>query len=1085
MTRTVRETTARSSDRAGGGARASSAVVHRRSPSSTVVERASERASDGRSFVDVWNRIGRRLRRRHEIDSGDITVRDDEGVEGGGVGSMTTSCARDRASVGGVGRAASGDDATTTTTTMMTTTTTTASAERVGGRRGGPVTTSEVHVLVVDDERICRTVTSSLLRRCGYRVTTASSGEEALELLRRGTEFHLLLTDVMMPGVDGPALLQIVRNDERLRDMPVVMMSANEHSETVFRCIQYGAEDYLLKPVSRKAVMHMWQHVWRKSHAQTARAVPRFEDGEEVLDDEEDYRGELAHGVPAVPEHAGFTGAPPDSADDAGTNEEKASLSPPLRMIRNNSTQSVVETAASGAKVGDAGTYTRSPRDNLSQGSVIAVKRVGAAAARDEAPEPARARPLPPPLAGLEDGPRGLKEWLDDDVAGAQAVSKEERWHVGWRILAFLDDVGSRGRASYESFDANCLEISPQGAISFSAREKVSKMEDGENPFVELAQELDDHDSRFVVGLVILNMFWPEVFITVYEAEYPQEALKYVISMTGFAERAMTAEIDAAKVVASLVRRENRADVKEASERLREIAGEARSQGVETERRIETLKNLENVLETLRSARGSQLLELSHSKGMLDMLLAQAGISVAHTSGSPDGSSVRKRARVDETGGVHPSQPCDGITCYDDETLKEEGVDAVVRSAFNPARSLEPDVFGDLERQLFQKCLKATKHNTTTNDDSDASWLKRFREDGSDATLSLRTVLDDFESDVCLATRAVSIKSRAAIGGDVSDFVANNFMVCCASWDRDGEFFATAGTNKSICIYEVDAVMHMGARVHCPAVEFEAHAKVSSLCYNPYVKQSIASGDYQGVVQLWDVQKEMSTWENNTHRRRVWSIDYSRIDPTKLASASDDGTVQVYSTSTKTATCAIQNRANVCSVKFHPETAHLLAIGSADHNIHCYDLRQPSKPLTTLRGHRKAVSYVCWAGDELVSASTDNSLKLWNIKSQNSQEACVRTFSGHTNEKNFVGLSANSEGYIACGSEDNVLHVYAKSSSVPVARYSFADKTSQSNPGRRDKGGFISAVDWSPDSKHILAASSRGHLKILTLTNDA
>ena len=40
--------------------------------------------------------------------------------------------------------------------------------------------------------------------------------------------------------------------------------------------------------------MHMWQHVWRKSHAQMARAVPRFENGEEVLDDEEDHRGELA-----------------------------------------------------------------------------------------------------------------------------------------------------------------------------------------------------------------------------------------------------------------------------------------------------------------------------------------------------------------------------------------------------------------------------------------------------------------------------------------------------------------------------------------------------------------------------------------------------------------------------------------------------------------------------------------------------------------------------------------------------------------------------------------------------------------------
>ena len=190
------------------------------------------------------------------------------------------------------------------------------------------------------------------------------------------------------------------------------------------------------------------------------------------------------------------------------------------------------------------------------------------------------------------------------------------------------------------------------------------------------------------------------------------------------------------------------------------------------------------------------------------MLLAQAGISVAHTSASPDESSVRKRARVDETGGVQTPQLCDGITCYDNKTLKEEGVDAVVRSAFNSARSLEADVFRDLEGHLFQKCLKATKQNTA-KDDSDASWLKRLREDGSGTTPSLRAVLDDFEGDVCLATRSVSLKSRAVVGGDVGDFVANNVMVCCTSWDRDGEFFATAGTNKSICIYEVDAVMNL------------------------------------------------------------------------------------------------------------------------------------------------------------------------------------------------------------------------------------------------------------------------------------
>jgi len=125
---------------------------------------------------------------------------------------------------------------------------------------------------------------------------------------------------------------------------------------------------------------------------------------------------------------------------------------------------------------------------------------------------------------------------------------------------------------------------------------------------------------------------------------------------------------------------------------------------------------------------------------------------------------------------------------------------------------------------------------------------------------------------------------------------------------------------------------------------------------------------------------------------------------------------------------------------------------------------------------------VYWVGDELLSASTDNTLKLWDVKRNNPQTACVRTYSGHTNEKNFVGLSANADGYIACGSEDNVVHLYAKHSSVPVSSYSFSDKPAPVTQHRRDKAGFISSVVWSPDSKHLLAANSKGHLKILALS---
>ena len=76
-------------------------------------------------------------------------------------------------------------------------------------------------------------------------------------------------------------------------------------------------------------------------------------------------------------------------------------------------------------------------------------------------------------------------------------------------------------------------------------------------------------------------------------------------------------------------------------------------------------------------------------------------------------------------------------------------------------------------------------------------------------------------------------------------------------------------------------------------------------------------------------------------------------------------------------------------------------------------------------GHRKAVSYVRWLSDtEVVSASTDSTLRLWDIHSARES----RTFRGHVNEKNFVGLAADSE-FIACGSETNEVRLWSLLSS--------------------------------------------------------
>ena len=115
-----------------------------------------------------------------------------------------------------------------------------------------------------------------------------------MALLERGTQFNLLLTDVMMPDVDGPTLLNYVRNNSLYQEMPVVMMSSNEHADTVMNCIRLGAEDYLLKPVTKKAVKHMWAHVWRRK--QRYQMVPQFENGVEVIED--DYAANIGpHGL--------------------------------------------------------------------------------------------------------------------------------------------------------------------------------------------------------------------------------------------------------------------------------------------------------------------------------------------------------------------------------------------------------------------------------------------------------------------------------------------------------------------------------------------------------------------------------------------------------------------------------------------------------------------------------------------------------------------------------------------------------------------------------------------------------------------
>ncbi|HZP17384.1 MAG TPA: response regulator, partial [Terriglobales bacterium] len=108
-------------------------------------------------------------------------------------------------------------------------------------------------VLVVDDEEPIREVVSSMLTSANFECVQSSSGREALALLQSGEEFSLMLSDLMMPGMDGEALL--AASKERYPDMPVVMVTAVHDVSVALSAIRNGAYDYLLKPFDREQLL--------------------------------------------------------------------------------------------------------------------------------------------------------------------------------------------------------------------------------------------------------------------------------------------------------------------------------------------------------------------------------------------------------------------------------------------------------------------------------------------------------------------------------------------------------------------------------------------------------------------------------------------------------------------------------------------------------------------------------------------------------------------------------------------------------------------------------------------------------------
>lgn len=335
--------------------------------------------------------------------------------------------------------------------------------------------------------------------------------------------------------------------------------------------------------------------------------------------------------------------------------------------------------------------------------------------------------------------------------------------------------------------------------------------------------------------------------------------------------------------------------------------------------------------------------------------------------------------------------------------------------------------------------------------------------------------LKEFTENLSKFTRYSSMRPLATLNY-ATDLLNGTSIVSSIEFDKDNEFFAIAGVTKKIKVFEYGTVIQDIVDIHYPVNEMMCNSKISCISWSSYHKGMLASSDYEGTVTIWDAFTGQKVKMYQEHEKRCWSVDFNKVDTKIIASGSDDAKVKLWSLSCDHSVTSLEAKANVCCVKFNPESRYHLALGSADHCVHYYDLRSVKQPLGVFKGHKKAVSYVKFLNTtELVSASTDSQLKLWNI----SNPHCLRSFKGHLNEKNFVGLATDGD-YVACGSENNALYIYYKglSKQVLTFRFDVVRNILEKDKKEEDSNEFVSAVCWRMGSSVVVAANSQGTIKV-------
>jgi len=120
---------------------------------------------------------------------------------------------------------------------------------------------SDINILVVDDDIKNIFVLDGVLQDYNANVFTAYNGEEAIESLKQNSNIDIVLMDIMMPVMDGYEAITKIRQDDSIKDIPIIAVSAKTLKEDIDKCMKLGANDYVSKPINMESLINIIE-VW-------------------------------------------------------------------------------------------------------------------------------------------------------------------------------------------------------------------------------------------------------------------------------------------------------------------------------------------------------------------------------------------------------------------------------------------------------------------------------------------------------------------------------------------------------------------------------------------------------------------------------------------------------------------------------------------------------------------------------------------------------------------------------------------------------------------------------------------------------